>query len=311
MPNVAPSSSAPLSVAQTIHTACERHPALAPLIEHFSELYSIRAELIASLAEQLAKDTNCPVPVINEEKLQHGVPVLSDSNAAWAASCYPKLKETVFVHLKNISSLESSITLFEQAIDTQQISLESLFDALLNSNESVLQAQAKKADIEYAVFIFISQQMLSCLLSAYVHVHKETVQNIFWREAYCPVCGSFPDISILQRPDADQSEFLAGGGGKKMLHCSTCSHQWHFRRGTCPACNNDEAGAIHYFHVDGNTGERVEYCNSCNTYLNNIDLRNTTATPDLSVTPLTLIHLDMQAAQKQLTPLVRTLWNTF
>lgn len=44
MQNFTASSTAPLSASQTLHTASERHPALASLITHFSALYSARAE---------------------------------------------------------------------------------------------------------------------------------------------------------------------------------------------------------------------------------------------------------------------------
>lgn len=307
----ATSSNKALSVSQTLHAACEKHPALAPLIEQFTTLYSARADLIESLADKLAKDKNCPAPVISEERLQQGVPVLSDSDIEWADAYYPEIEESLFGNLEAIGTLEPAVVQFKKAIAEEKVSITSLLRAALNSNESVFSKSAKAADMEPAALLFITQQIVSCVLGAYAIVHNETLSKIFWREAYCPVCGSFPDMSVQQRPDVDQSEYLAGGGGKKMMHCSCCSHQWHFRRGTCPACSNDEAGAIHYFHIEEQTGERVEYCTKCNSYLNNIDLRNSLATPDLSVAPITLIHLDIKAAQKKLKPLVHSLWNTF
>ncbi|WP_290923693.1 formate dehydrogenase accessory protein FdhE [Halodesulfovibrio sp.] len=300
-----------LSVSQTLHAACERHPALAPLIDHFSALYTARANCIESLAQKLAEDPHCPAPAIHPERLEQGVPVLSDTDIEWAAAYYPEVEATLFEYLEAIGTLEKAVLQFKTAVAESKISIIQLLRAAVDSNESVFNKNGKTAEIEPAILLFITQQVLSCILGAYVTVHAKPLSEIFWREAYCPVCGSFPDMSILQRPDADQSEFLAGGGGKKMMHCSCCSHQWHFRRGTCPACSNDEAGAIHYFHIEEQSGERVEYCTKCNTYLNNIDLRNSTATPDFTVAPLTLIHLDMKAAQKKLKPLVHTLWNTF
>jgi FdhE protein len=300
-----------LSVSQTARAACEKHPAFTPLIESFSALFSARGELIESLADKLVRDADCPVPALQQDRLEQGVPVLSDSNIEWTAAYYSEIESSIFVYLENIGTLKPAVAKFKEAVIKGRITLPDMFRAVMNSNESMLRDSALKAEIQPAFLFFITQQILACILGAYATVHAEVLSKIFWREAYCPVCGSFPDISVLQRPDIDQSEFLAGGGGKKMMHCSCCSHQWHFRRGTCPACNNDEAGAIHYFHVEEQSAERVEYCKKCNTYLNNVDLRSSTSTPDLTITPLTLIHLDMKAAQKKLTPLVHTLWNTF
>lgn len=300
-----------LSVTQTLQAACENHPALAPLIDHFSALYAARTGLIEELADKLAHDKDCPPPLINKERLQHGVATLPESDLSWIVQYYPEIEAGIFSYIEGIGSLQPQVAKFRDALSLGTLSLEKLLNAALHSNESELLSIAEKSDIQPESLLFITQQILSCALGAYVIVHNEVLADLFWREGYCPVCGSFPDISTLQRPDADQSEFLAGGGGKKMMHCSICAHEWHFRRGTCPACNNDEAGAIHYFHIEERPAERVEYCEKCSSYLNNIDLRNTTATPELSAAPLTLLHLDMQAAQKRLVPLTRNIWNTF
>lgn len=300
-----------LSVAQTMEAACEEHPALAPLIDHFSALYSARTEVIEKLAEKLAQDDNCPQLSIDNERIQQGVAVLSDSDLGWVEQYYPEIEAGLFTSLGKVGTLKPYVDKFQDAINSNTLSIVKLLNAALNSVETEFVTSAKEADIDAENLFFITQQILSCALGAYAIVHKAALSELFWREGYCPVCGSFPDISVLQRPDADQSEFLAGGGGKKVMHCSTCAHEWHFRRGTCPACNNDEAGAIHYFHVEGKPNNRVEYCEKCNSYLNNIDLRNTTTTPDLSAAPLTLLHLDMQAAQKKLVPLTYNIWNTF
>ena len=94
-----------------------------------------------------------------------------------------------------------------------------------------------------------------------------------WRQGYCPVCGSGPSIAYLDRPVFDEKNaFLAGGGGKKHLHCSLCGTDWTFRRGACPFCGEEGAGVMEILKEAGNAlGERLDWCTRCKTYCPTVD----------------------------------------
>ncbi|MCG8531618.1 MAG: formate dehydrogenase accessory protein FdhE [Desulfovibrionales bacterium] len=310
MSNTAALEDATQSITQTLDAACTRHPALESLMHAFAPVLTIRTELVAAITETLRQAPDHPVHAI-ATTTTNDVILLAEHDISWAVEFYPLMEERLFPVLAGLNTFAADIDTFSKEAANEPELVVSLLTALLNGNKDALEALASTFHLPVEKLHFIGHQMLCCVLGAVTAIHSEALRSLFWRESYCPVCGSFPDISTHQRPDVDQSEYLAGGGGKKMMHCPTCDHQWHFRRGTCPACGNEDTGAIHYFHVDGNVSERVEYCTSCNHYLLNIDLRNIAKTPDLRAAPLTLLHLDILAQEKKLSPLYRSLFNTF
>ncbi len=138
-------------------------------------------------------------------------------------------------------------------------------------------------------------------------------KNALWKEGYCPVCASFPSISYLDRALFDESnQFLSSGGGRKHLHCSLCGTNWHFKRGACPSCKEEGPDVIEILKEEkASQGERIDWCTKCKSYCNCVDLRINGKKPDFDMMALGLIHLDMIAHEKELTPLNPSFWNTF
>lgn len=165
-------------------------------------------------------------------------------------------------------------------------------------------------------FSFMLGPVLRALVELSPHGNgKEAPWNVegAWRQGYCPVCGSGPSIAYLDRPVFDEKNaFLAGGGGKKHLHCSLCGTDWTFRRGACPFCGEEGAGVMEILKEAGNAlGERLDWCTRCKTYCPAVDLRERDTTPDLDALALGMLHMDMVAAKKGLQPIHPAFWNTF
>lgn len=131
-----------------------------------------------------------------------------------------------------------------------------------------------------------------------------------WTHGHCPICGSTPSIALLAPADAENSEYLVGGGGRKYLHCSLCGNDWHYARTACAACGNDDSETREIFHQDGMKYERVEACHKCGKYMLTVDLREYAEPPHPDAIQMGLIHLDVLARQRQLVPVSPTLWNT-
>ena len=138
----------------------------------------------------------------------------------------------------------------------------------------------------------------------------KSLTGLTWDKGYCPVCGSSPSISQLAPADATNSEYLVGGGGKKYLHCSLCGHDWHYKRSACAACGNEDSETREILYTVGVRHERIEACHKCGKYMLNIDMREYASLPDLDTIQMGLIHLDILAHKKRLTPISPTLWNT-
>ena len=110
----------------------------------------------------------------------------------------------------------------------------------------------------------------------------------------------------------EKNAYLAGGGGKKHLHCSLCGTDWVFRRGACPSCGKEGNDVMEMLRESKNAqGERLDWCTKCKTYCPSVDLRERDTTPNLDALALGLLHLDMVAAKKGLHPINPSFWNTF
>ena len=58
-------------------------------------------------------------------------------------------------------------------------------------------------------------------------------------------------------------------------------------------------------------GERLDWCAKCKSYCPTVDLRECGEAPDMDAMALGMMHLDMVAAHKGLSPLKASFWNLF
>jgi formate dehydrogenase accessory protein FdhE len=99
----------------------------------------------------------------------------------------------------------------------------------------------------------------------------------------CPLCGGQPLLGVL-RPEGD--------GGKRCMMCSSCLHEWDFRRIYCPACGEEDDKKLPVYVAELFPHIRVEACETCKVCVRTIDLtKDGNAVPvvdDLAAIPLTL-----------------------
>ncbi len=296
------------SASQTLSDICDRRPALASVLTVFMPLYAAREELRSSLQGSVSALPELQHP--NAEFLSQGVPLLANASFDWIDAPFKEAAKAILPQLAGLEALAADIEAYAKGLESGKLVPSTLVAAYLSSDAKSLVKITKPFVASASVGAFLTQQILGPVLHAARNASGET-DTAAWRQGYCPVCGSFPSIGCLGRPDPDQSEFAKGGGGKKFLHCSLCGNDWHFRRGACPGCNNEEPGAIEYLRAPDTPWERIEMCRKCNTYVPNIDLRETTENPDLDAESLGMLHLDLKAAEEGLKPLAPAFWNTF
>jgi FdhE protein len=198
-----------------------------------------------------------------------------------------------------------------EALKGNTLDLEGLCSSYLAKNQSTLKEAAGHMNIEPEILNFALGRILAPVVSAAAEIMKKSIPEISWTKGYCPICGSFPAIAALSKPEPVDLDSLVGGGGKKILHCSLCGFAWYFRRDACPCCENSEPGTREILHVRKAGQERIEACTRCKAYFPCIDLREYSVGPDMSVAPLGLIHLNLIAARKGYRPLAPAPWNTF
>ena len=310
------------SVEETVSGILARRPVLSPVLQAFAPLLAARAALPAQL-KPLLEAAGVPLPAMQRERAAQGYPLLAEVPLAGIGTALRAAAEAMIPLLaaqEIIRRHEAKLrAFFVDAAQGPEASV-ALAEAVLNETAESVEKTAAHLDVPVQVLLFAFSFMLGPVLRALVELSphgdgKEAPWNVegTWRQGYCPVCGSGPSIAYLDRPVFDEKNaFLAGGGGKKHLHCSLCGTDWTFRRGACPFCGEEGAGVMEILKEAGNAlGERLDWCTRCKTYCPTVDLRERDTAPDLDALALGMLHMDMVATQKGLQPLHPAFWNTF
>jgi formate dehydrogenase accessory protein FdhE len=120
----------------------------------------------------------------------------------------------------------------------------------------------------------------------YLAAHREST-IVDGTPSTCPLCGGKPIVGVLR------SE---GDGAKKSLICMLCANEWTFRRIYCPACGEEREPQMAFYSAPEIAHVRVDVCDTCHTYLKNVDLTKTGLAVPI-VDELATIPLDLWAVE--------------
>jgi FdhE protein len=109
-----------------------------------------------------------------------------------------------------------------------------------------------------------------------------------WLRNYCPTCGSRPAMGQLVGIDPGRRRFLA---------CGRCDTRWWFQRVGCPFCDVENGHRLTVLTVEGESGLRIDYCDSCGGYLKTYDGQGSER---ILLADWTSIHLDVIACDRGL-----------
>lgn len=314
------------SVEETIAGILARRPVLGPVLNAFGPLLEARASLPETL-KPLLESTDLRLPDMLGERASQGVPLLADVSLKGIDAPLRAAAETMLPLLAGQEAVKPYTEKLRgfflgsgEPDGPVMPPLDALAESVLREDAAVLERTAVGIGVPPEVLLFAFSFMLGPVLRALTAMRpggdgKDAPWNAegAWRQGYCPVCGSNPSIAYLERPVFEEKNaYLAGGGGKKHLHCSLCGTDWIFRRGACPSCGKEGNGVMEILREPKNAqGERLDWCAKCKTYCPSVDLRERDTTPNLDALALGLLHLDMVAAKKGLHPINPSFWNTF
>ncbi len=310
-----------LSAADTLRAAMERRAPLRPILEAFLPLTELRASVPAPLLDAV-EQSGFRLPAWDDARGVSGEPLLHGAAPeAFAALGRPLLVSAgffapVFAELPFLKPHAEALL----ALAQDEAALLSAARAFLEGDAAALEALAEARALPSGVLSMVLEAVTGAVLRAAVRLQfPESLEwaapwderPASWSRGWCPVCGSAPVVAWMEEKGFDhKNPFAAGGGGKKHLHCGLCGTEWRFRRGACPSCNKEGADAMEILREsEDSRGERVDWCSQCKTYCTAVDLRERDTRPDMDALALTLMHLDMVAAEKGLKPLYPTFWN--
>nr|NJM02316.1 formate dehydrogenase accessory protein FdhE [Desulfobacula sp.] len=291
-------------IDQTADAILGRHPALEGLVTPFASLFKARALLV----EKLKLGPHCiPRPA---------GPPASEAPSLMGVNFEPfrePLERAAESMLKAMTAsfpaLSRHASLLADIVKAGRIDFVQLAGNYLETGSQGLVPAAEAAGVSPDGLDLAVRLSLSAVLEALVSPADPETESPFLGKGFCPVCGFPPSMSFLDRAPESPSEFLVGGGGQKYLHCSLCGHDWLTLRHQCPVCGTDDPENRLYYQADADTGERVDVCQNCKTYLPCIDLRKTGPVHHLDLAAVGMVHLDIMARGKGFSPVARTPWN--
>ena len=216
-----------------------------------------------------------------------------------------------------IIDILSSVTLFESLCQISKNATEKMKENVLALEEAIkdevlypeelLKRHYDKAylykitediEIDEEVLNFLIHMSIKPSLDANVEKLKNQVDLKNWLRGYCPICGSFPNMSELK------------GEGQRFFACSFCGFVWPSERLKCPYCENREHESLHYFYEGGKEVYRVDVCDKCKQYIKTVDARKIDYEPDLNLEDIATIHLDILASEKGFKRPVPNIWGS-
>jgi len=161
-----------------------------------------------------------------------------------------------------------------------------LLKAALKKDTNTLSKIAKEFEIDTLTLLFLARVALRPSLTDLRSALTVCVDKETWGYAYCPVCGSQPDMAYFS------------DSGKRYLHCELCGEEWSYPRLNCPFCQNQDHNTLGYFHAEEEEGFRVDFCRKCMRYLKTVDKRVFEDAAPMELEYLATLHLDIQATQQ-------------
>ena len=311
------------TVAQTLEEVITWRPVLAPVLRSFEPLLTAQQDLVGVLTENL-KEQGVALPQGQPERMDQGVSLLAGATFVGFAPAVRTSAEKLLPLLCRMDAVvphkDVLADFFLKSDKTDAQTIEELVAAVASGNKKDIEGLAEKIDVDPLVLHFVAgfvvAPVVRALTELVVSAGNEAPWEVgdVWRQGYCPMCGALPTMGWMDKPSIDEKNaFLAGGGGKKHLHCGTCGADWKYRRGACPACSEEGSGVMELLRESGKAahGERLDWCTKCKSYCPAVDLREREFVPNLDALALGMMHLDMVAARRKLKPVKPSFWNMF
>jgi len=144
------------------------------------------------------------------------------------------------------------------------------------------------------------QQLMRIVLEKRLPEVLALMGNVEWQHGYCPVCGSFPTIALIEEKIT-----------RRWLHCSRCGHDWLFSRVICPYCEQESQQGMDFFYLEDRKQEAAFTCDRCRRYLVTLKGVSDLHDHDLDISAMSLAHLDVIMQGRGYLPMMNCPWNAF
>ena len=282
-------------IEKAIHKIEKEIPSLKSVLDAFKEIFVGRNFFKANLSDL----PNLHISPPDSFQFSQGIPLLSGEMLSRFIDSWERSVDFMIPYIeKGFPKIKPELTRLKTAVEEGQVDLKDCMRALLKGQEKKIDKIASNLKIQPLILRFILDQLMKPFLEKRIEGTQSLIQNLVWHKGYCPLCGSFPELSFLKEKE-----------GQRWLKCSLCGHEWRFMRTKCPFCENDDHEKMELYFVEGREHERAELCFQCKRYIVNIDMRNSAEEVVTEVAAIGMLYLDILSQGKGFLPVALCAWN--
>jgi FdhE protein len=261
----------------------EAHPYLRPIAELAAQVERAAAGIDVEGAR---------VPDWDDYRadFQAGVPLLTSNAAAVELEPGGRMARALVTKMASDPSpgtLADELRVLDTELQRGELASRRIADFLLGDQMVVLQAPG--------LLRYLGWTAMARFLRPVVADYGAWRDEQRWLRRYCPTCGSLPAMAQLAGVEP---------GRMRLLACGCCGTRWQFKRTGCPFCEAD-AQRLASVTVEGESGLRIDHCESCHGYLKTYDGQGDEA---LLLSDWSSLHLDLVAHDRGLKRLAASLY---
>ena len=281
---------------QIFDRALEQNPHAAELLKAFRPVITMQRQLTESLALP-ALDYS----VIDRDRLRAGVPFIRQISLFSPDDPLERIALSLAGAIREgMPKLTEEMDRLSALISGRKLRLTDYFAARSGKESRATQQRINDLALSPSNASFLWSLTARVLLERRSREAAEALGPFDWEKGYCPVCGEFPSIALIEEE-----------GGKRFLHCSSSGRSWRFTRVVCPCCEKEAQKEMDYFYVEGKTQESAFVCDRCKKYLVTLYRAGRLLARDMDVSAISLVHLDMILQDKGYEPMAVCAWNIF
>jgi FdhE protein len=268
-------------------------PQLAAIVDAFEPLLAEQAAFKADLPSLKKEGLH-----LDPDSFAQGVPILAKNDFIISDDLLKKAAAQLTPALeKGFPRIKEQLAVIKKAIESGEIKPEVCISMMSQGCEESLEEASSSLQMEPGIVKFVFARLVKPFAEKQAESLAPLPDNLVWSKGYCPICGSWPELS-----------FLEGNEGRRWLKCSFCAHEWSFARIRCPFCETEQQDKMEMIFSKDRAFERAELCYECMKYVVSLDVRERIDVAR-EVAALGMVYLDVLAQEKGFEPGAVCGWN--
>lgn len=279
---------------QILDRAIEQNPHSKELLKAFGPIIARQRQLVNSI--------NLPkldYSSIDKVKLRAGVSVIEQINLFAPDDPLTEIALSLTEAVKEaLPKLAGELDRLSDLIQKDKLCLADYFATQPDDENKTMARWGNDLKISPSNMSFLLSLIERVLLERRAREATAALGEFAWEKGYCPVCGEFPSIALIEED-----------GGKRFLYCSSCGQEWRYTRVICPYCEKEAPKEMDYFYVENKTQESAFVCDQCKKYLVTLYRAGRLHVRDMDISAIALVHMDMIMQDKGYEPMTACHWN--